>query len=158
VATLGDGSACGKPFEVKPMGNIPKYCPEHRSQQVRTKLERQARRAVLDELRGPSPAAANGDEQELDESAGVANPTGESAPEEAAVRVCRASSCSIPLSDEWLNEFCPAHWRILPLEIKGDLAGSRSNEDLHDVAILRSLKAINRYEGRADYQSATSST
>lgn len=152
-ATLGDGSTCGKPFEIKPTGNIPKYCLEHRDQYLRKQLEREARRnESLAKGEPESPAAAT-DEQELDESAGGISPTGESAPVDG-VRVCRASSCSIPLTDDWLNEFCPAHWRILGPEARSELVGSRGDEHLNEVAVLRGLKVINRYEGRAAYQAA----
>ena len=155
AAVLGDGSICGEPFDVKPTGNVAKYCPEHRNQQLREKLKREAARSLA-EGEPESPAAATGDEQELDESAGGDNPTDESAPEDG-VRVCRASSCSIPLTDEWLNEFCPAHWKLLGPEARSELVGSRGDEQLHENAVLRAFKIINRYEGRAEYQSATRS-
>lgn len=134
AATLADGTVCGAPFEIKAQGNIPRYCLEHRDQALRTKLEREWRRNRL--LEGAAPM-----EQEPDESAAGYDATGESA-EGGPARVCRAGSCSIPLVGSWLNEFCPADWRLLPGDVKAELVGSRSDDGLHEVAIFHALRAL----------------
>lgn len=126
AATLADGSTCGAPFAIKPAGNMPKYCPEHRDQYLRKQLERQAKALAEGEPMGQPP----------DEPAGSCEPTDE------AARVCRAGGCSIPLPDVWLNEFCPADWRILPGDVKAELVGSRGDEDLHERAVFHALRAL----------------
>jgi hypothetical protein len=63
--------------------------------------------------------------------------------------VCRWEHCSIPLAAEWPNEFCPNHWRLLSLDVRGELIDQRRDGDGYDIAVLGALREIRRYEGRA---------
>lgn len=126
---------CGTDVEVKPSGNIPKYCPDHRGV-----MARKAYYAALDS--SADKADGGGEPPERD-------PDGAT-----AVRVCRAEACHIPLHDTWLNEWCPNHWKLISTQTKGDLLGTVGT-DAYDKAVLHAIREIRAAEGRAAFLAHT---
>src|SRR5262245_55513673 len=88
---------CGVEVPVKPAGQIPRWCPDHRDPKVRETEE------------------------------GGFDPVD---------RVCRWESCQIPLADDWPNEFCPNHWRLLSLETRGELITHTNGTDEYERGVL----------------------
>lgn len=124
---------CGVDVDVHPQGTIPKYCKDHRGV-----MARKAYYAAQEPAKDEPPDWA-------DEA--VHDPGEVLAP---FARVCRAPSCSIPLHDAWLNEWCPNHWRIITVETRGELL-STMGTDAYDKAVFHAVREIGKYEGRAAF-------
>lgn len=65
-------------------------------------------------------------------------------------RVCRWEFCSIPLAEDWSNDYCPNHWRLLSLETRALLIEHEHDSQGYDRGILHATREIKRYEGRAE--------
>lgn len=144
----GTEHACGKTVTVNRKGAIPKYCPECRRDKAQEpfldwqKEMNRARSVAADPTDTPPDPVEPDPVHEVFPGSGPApdRPAPPVVPEEPE-SPCAGPGCAMPDAPH-VGKFCDAHWRQIPLELRGLLLGTEPGTSAWNGTLMRAISRL----------------